>query len=210
MDRQVKRMVKVKVCGITNEDDALQAVDAGADALGFVFYDLSPRCISYETAERIIRKLPPFVVTVGVFVNNPIRSINLAVERCGIQVVQLHGDETPDFCSGIRHQIVKAFRVRDITSIENIRNYPVSGFLLDAYVPGAYGGTGLTFNWETAKLAKQYGPIILAGGLNINNVRKAVETVAPYAIDVSSGVEASPGKKDHAKVEEFIKRAKGL
>jgi phosphoribosylanthranilate isomerase len=203
-------MVKVKVCGITNEDDALQAVDAGADALGFVFYDLSPRCISYETAERIIRKLPPFVVTVGVFVNNPIRSINLAVERCGIQVVQLHGDETPDFCSGIRHQIVKAFRVRDIMSIENIRNYPVSGFLLDAYVPGSYGGTGLTFNWETAKLAKQYGPIILAGGLNVNNVREAVETVAPYAIDVSSGVEASPGKKDHAKVEEFIKRAKGL
>jgi phosphoribosylanthranilate isomerase len=203
-------MVKVKVCGITNEDDALQAVDAGADALGFVFYDLSPRCISYETAERIIRKLPPFVVTVGVFVNNPIRSINLAVERCGIQVVQLHGDETPDFCAGIRHQIVKAFRVRDITSIENIRNYPVSGFLLDAYVPGSYGGTGLTFNWETAKLAKQYGPIILAGGLNVNNVRKAAETVAPYAIDVSSGVEASPGKKDHAKVEEFIKRAKGL
>ncbi|MDD2320889.1 MAG: N-(5'-phosphoribosyl)anthranilate isomerase, partial [Geobacteraceae bacterium] len=103
-------MVKIKVCGITNEDDALQAVAAGADALGFVFYDLSPRCISYETAERIIRKLPPFVVTVGVFVNNPIRSINLAVERCGIQVVQLHGDETPDFCSGIRHQVIKAFR----------------------------------------------------------------------------------------------------
>jgi len=183
---------------------------AGADALGFVFYDLSPRCISYETAERIIRKLPPFVVTVGVFVNNPIRSINLAVERCGIQVVQLHGDETPDFCSGIRHQVIKAFRVRDIASLENIRSYPVSAFLLDAYVPGAYGGTGLTFNWETAKIAKQYGPIILAGGLNSNNVRKAVETVEPYAIDVSSGVEASPGKKDHAKVEEFIKRAKGM
>jgi len=207
---QVKRMVKIKVCGITNEDDALQAVAAGADALGFVFYDLSPRCISYETAERIIRKLPPFVVTVGVFVNNPIRSINLAVERCGIQVVQLHGDETPDFCSGIRHQVIKAFRVRDIASLENIRSYPVSAFLLDAYVPGAYGGTGLTFNWETAKIAKQYGPIILAGGLNSNNVRKAVETVEPYAIDVSSGVEASPGKKDHAKVEEFIKRAKGM
>lgn len=203
-------MVKIKVCGITNEDDALQAVAAGADALGFVFYDLSPRCISYETAERIIRKLPPFVVTVGVFVNNPIRSINLAVERCGIQVVQLHGDETPDFCSGIRHQVIKAFRVRDIASLENIRSYPVSAFLLDAYVPGAYGGTGLTFNWETAKIAKQYGPIILAGGLNSNNVRKAVETVEPYAIDVSSGVEASPGKKDHAKVEEFIKRAKGM
>lgn len=203
-------MVKVKVCGITNEEDALQAVDAGADALGFVFYDLSPRCISYEKAETIIRKLPPFVVPVGVFVNNPLRSINLAVERCGIQVVQLHGDETPNFCSGIRHKVVKAFRVRDIRSLENIREYPVSGFLLDAYVPGSYGGTGLTFNWETARVAKQYGPIILAGGLNTGNVSKAVETVEPYGIDVSSGVEAAPGRKDHAKVTEFIKRAKGL
>lgn len=203
-------MVKVKICGITNEDDALQAVDAGADALGFVFYDLSPRCISYEKAETIIRKLPPFVVPVGVFVNNPLRSINLAVERCGIQVVQLHGDETPNFCSGIHHKVVKAFRVRDIRSLENIRSYPVSGFLLDAYVPGAYGGTGLTFNWETARVAKQYGPIILAGGLNAGNARKAVETVEPYGIDVSSGVEAAPGRKDHAKVTEFIKQAKGL
>lgn len=203
-------MVKVKICGITNEEDALQAVDAGADALGFVFYDLSPRCVFYETAEKIIRKLPPFVVPVGVFVNNPIQSINLAVERCGIQVVQLHGDETPEFCVGLSHKTVKAFRLRDISSLENIGNYPVSGFLLDAYVPGTYGGTGLTCNWETARIAKQFGPIILAGGLHAGNVREAVETVQPYAIDVSSGVEASPGKKDHAKVREFIKQAKGL
>lgn len=203
-------MVKVKICGITNEEDALQAVDAGADALGFVFYDLSPRCVFYEAAEKIIRKLPPFVIPVGVFVNNPIQSINLAVERCGIQVVQLHGDETPDFCAGLPHKTVKAFRLRDISSLENIRNYPVSGFLLDAYVPGTYGGTGLTCNWETARIAKQFGPIILAGGLHAGNVREAVETVQPYAIDVSSGVEASPGRKDHAKVKDFIKQAKGL
>jgi phosphoribosylanthranilate isomerase len=203
-------MVKVKICGITNEEDALQAVDAGADALGFVFYDLSPRCIFYETAQKIIKKLPPFVTPVGVFVNNPAQSIHLAVERCGIQVVQLHGDETPNFCAGLPHKIVKAFRIRDIKSLEKIRSYSVSGFLLDAYVPGTYGGTGLTFNWESARIAKQYGPIILAGGLNVGNIREAVETVQPYAIDVSSGVEASPGKKDHAKVREFIKRAKGL
>ena len=203
-------MVKVKICGITNEEDALQAVAAGADALGFVFYDLSPRCIFYEAAEKIIKKLPPFVVPVGVFVNNPIQSINLAVERCGIQVVQLHGDETPEFCTGLPYKTVKAFRLRDISSLENIKNYPVSGFLLDAYVPGTYGGTGLTCNWETARIAKQFGPVILAGGLHAGNVREAVETVQPYAIDVSSGVEASPGKKDHAKVKEFIKRAKGL
>lgn len=203
-------MVKVKVCGITNLDDALQAVDAGADALGFVFYDLSPRCISFETAERIIRKLPPYMSTSGVFVNNPASFIESAVERCRINVVQLHGDETPQFCTGIRHTVVKAFRIRDITSIETIRSYAVAGYLLDAYTPGAYGGTGLTFNWETARIAKQFGPIILAGGLKPENVRTAVETVEPYAIDVSSGVEVSPGRKDHAKVVDLIRRAKGL
>lgn len=203
-------MVRVKICGITNEDDALRAVEAGADALGFVFYDLSPRCVSFETAERIIRKLPPYVVTSGVFVNNPASFIESAVERCRINVVQLHGDETPQFCTGIRHTVVKAFRIRDITSIETIRSYAVAGYLLDAYTPGAYGGTGLTFNWETARIAKQFGPIILAGGLKPENVRTAVETVEPYAIDVSSGVEVSPGRKDHAKVVDLIRRAKGL
>ncbi len=203
-------MVKVKVCGITNLDDALQAVDAGADALGFVFYDLSPRCISFETAERIIRKLPPYMSTSGVFVNNPASFIDTAVERCGINVVQLHGDETPTFCAGIRHTVVKAFRIRNVASIETIRNYSVAGYLLDAYVPGIYGGTGLTFNWETARVAKQFGPVILAGGLRVENVRKAVETVEPYALDVSSGVEEAPGKKDHVKVSEFIRLAKGL
>jgi len=203
-------MVKVKICGITNEDDALQAVDAGADALGFVFYNLSPRCLTFEAAERIIRKLPPFVATVGVFVNNPATFIAGAVERCGIGIVQLHGDETPGFCSGLRHKVVKAFRVRDITSLDAIQTYPVSGYLLDAYVPGTYGGTGLTFNWETARIAKQYGPVILAGGLNPSNVQRAVEAVDPYGIDVSSGVESAPGKKDHAKVRELIRRAKSL
>lgn len=203
-------MVKVKVCGITNLDDALQAVDAGADALGFVFYDLSPRCISFETAERIIRKLPPYMSTSGVFVNNPASFIDTAVERCGINVVQLHGDETPTFCAGIRHTVVKAFRIRNVASIETIRNYSVAGYLLDAYVPGIYGGTGLTFNWETARVAKQFGPVILAGGLRVENVRKAVKTVEPYALDVSSGVEEAPGKKDHVKVSEFIRLAKGL
>jgi phosphoribosylanthranilate isomerase len=203
-------VVRVKICGITNENDALQAVDAGADALGFVFYDLSPRCVTFETAERIIRKLPPYVVTSGVFVNNPASFVSSAVERCGIHVVQLHGDETPAFCNNLRHTVVKAFRIRDLSTIETIRNYSVAGFLLDAYVPGAYGGTGLTFNWETAKMAKQFGPIILAGGLRPENVREAVETVEPYAIDVSSGVEASAGKKDHHKVAEFIRLAKGV
>lgn len=202
-------MVNVKICGITNEDDALQAVDAGADALGFVFYDLSPRCISYAAAERIIRKLPPFVTTVGVFVNSPASTVNAAVEQCGLQVVQLHGDEKPAYCSEVRQRIVKAFRIRDISSLEAVAQYPVSGYLLDAYVPGSYGGTGLTFNWDVARIAKQYGPIILAGGLNPDNVCAAVKSVAPYAVDISSGVESAPGKKDHAKVTELIRRAKG-
>jgi phosphoribosylanthranilate isomerase len=203
-------VTKVKICGITNLDDALQAVDAGADALGFVFYDLSPRCIVYKTAERIISKLPPFVIPVGVFVNSSAASITTAVECSGIQVVQLHGDETPGFCKSIRYKTVKAFRIRDMSSLEMIGKYQVSGYLLDAYVSGTYGGTGLTFNWETARIARQLGPIILAGGLNPGNVREAVGTVDPYGIDVSSGVETSPGKKDHAKVTRFIKQAKGL
>jgi phosphoribosylanthranilate isomerase len=201
-------MVKVKICGITNEDDALQAVDAGADALGFVFYDLSPRCISFAAAERIIRKLPPFVVTVGVFVNSPVATVNAVAAQCGLQVVQLHGDERPDYCTEIKQRVVKAFRIRDISSLETIGQYAVGGYLLDAYVPGTYGGTGLTFNWETARIAKQFGPIILAGGLNPGNVREAVETVAPYAVDISSGVEAAPGKKDHGKVTELIRQVR--
>jgi len=203
-------MVRVKICGITRVEDALHAVGAGADALGFVFYGRSPRYISPEHAKEIISVLPPFVQTVGLFVNAEAGFVNDIADRCGLDMIQLHGDEPPEFCELVRHRVIKAFRVRDMKSLDSVRDYRVAGILLDAYSPHAYGGTGLTFDWDFARSASVHGPIILAGGLTPDNVREAVNKVAPYAVDVSSGVESAPGKKDPQKVSDFIRRAKGI
>ncbi len=203
-------MVKVKICGITTIEDALQAVEAGADALGFVFYDKSPRCIAPEKAAEIVKALPPFVLAVGLFVNADIVFLNETADYCRLDIVQLHGDETPDFCSMVKRRVVKVFRIRDAQSLEPMKDYRVAGYLLDAYSPQVYGGTGSTFNWEIARNARKNGPIILAGGLTPDNVREAVETVGPYAVDVSSGVEAAPGRKDPVKVRKFVQNAKGF
>lgn len=203
-------MVKVKICGITNLDDALLAVDAGADALGFVFYEKSVRCINALAAAAIIAKLPPFIQTVGLFVNEDIEKLNWTADYCGLDVVQLHGDETPEDCLEVNRRVIKAFRMQNNVSIEPLGRYQVSGFLLDAWSPDAYGGTGRTFNWELAGAARQYGPIILAGGLSPDNVCEALQVVQPYAVDVSSGVESAPGKKDPMLVKDFIKQAKGF
>ncbi|HZV81759.1 MAG TPA: phosphoribosylanthranilate isomerase [Geobacteraceae bacterium] len=203
-------MVRVKICGITTPEDARVAVEAGADALGFVFYDKSPRNINPLMAAKIIAALPPFVQTVGLFVNEEIEKINWTAGFCGLDLVQLHGDEEPEECGEVERRVVKAFRVKDLTSIERLQKFQVAGYLLDAWCPDAYGGTGKSFNWELTATAKQYGPIILAGGLTPDNVAEAVRQVQPYGVDVSSGVESAPGKKDGEKVREFIKRAKGL
>lgn len=203
-------MVKIKICGITRLDDALHAVRSGADALGFVFHEASPRYIFPEQAASIIRALPPFVQAVGLFVNADSEFVNATSDQCRLDIVQLHGDEQPEYCDLIKRRVIKVFRVKEITSIEPIRNYRVAGILLDAFSPRAYGGTGLTFNWEIALAAGKYGPVILAGGLTPENVRQAVEKVAPYGVDVSSGVETAPGRKDPEKVREFIRQAKGL
>ncbi|CAG1005166.1 phosphoribosylanthranilate isomerase [Anaerolineales bacterium] len=184
------------------------AVEAGADALGFVFHDESPRHVTPDGAAGIIAALPPFVQTVGLFVNRPLAFVNETAARCRLDLVQLHGDEPPEFCDAVECRVIKAFRVQDITSLDPIRHYRVAAHLLDAYSPTAYGGTGLTFNWDIAKAAKEFGPIILAGGLTPDNVREAVEAVKPYAVDVSGGVESAPGRKDGARVREFIRRAK--
>jgi phosphoribosylanthranilate isomerase len=203
-------MVRVKICGITNLADAMTAVEAGADALGFVFYEKSPRFINPLAAAEIIAKLPPFVQPVGLFVNEEAEKINWTADYCGLDLVQLHGDETPEDCLEVNRRVIKAFRMQSTVSIEPLRKYQVSGFLLDAWCPDCYGGTGKTFNWEMAAAASQYGRIILAGGLTPENVAEAIVAVRPYAVDVSSGVESAPGKKDREKVREFIKRAKGL
>jgi len=206
-------MVKVKICGITSYEDARAAVEAGADALGFVFYDKSPRFINPVKAAGIISRLPPFIQTVGLFVNEETAQVNWTADYCGIDVVQLHGDETPEDCLEVKRRVIKAFRVQKIVSLdplEKYQDYQVAGYLLDAWSPDAYGGTGRTFNWELAQSAKQYGPVILAGGLTADNIAEAIRVVKPYGVDVSSGVESAPGKKDLEKVKEFIRVAKGL
>ncbi|MDD2582811.1 MAG: phosphoribosylanthranilate isomerase [Desulfuromonadaceae bacterium] len=203
-------MVRVKICGITNPEDALMAVEAGADALGFVFFRGSPRYISPRQAADIIRHLPPFVQTVGLFVNEESATVNSVADQCSLDIVQLHGEESPGYCAAIRRRIIKAFRVKDAASLDEITKYPVAACLLDAWSPAAHGGTGTTFNWDIAARAAASRCIILAGGLTPENVAAAAAIVKPYAVDVSSGVESEPGKKDAGLVSCFIRAAKEL
>lgn len=211
-------MVKVKICGITNLEDALAACEYGADALGFVFYRKSPRFIEPEKAKEIIGELPPFVTTVGVFVDEDANMINEIVKTIGLHVVQLHGSESPEFCEGISGKIIKTFKMKGAQVVgarghgvsQEAERYRVSAYLLDTYKEGTEGGTGALFNWGVAKEAAKAGRLILAGGLTPENVKQAIKIVTPYAVDVSSGVEESPGKKDLIKVMEFIEGAKGM
>lgn len=200
-------MVRIKICGITNLEDALFAVDEGADALGFVFYPKSPRYIQPENAERIIKRLPPFVTPVGVFVNEGLKKILMTVRITGIRCVQLHGDESPELIDRIPLPVIKAIRVKGMDDIEQMKNFNPSSFLLDTYTD-AYGGSGKSFDLKIALRAKGFGRIILAGGLTPENVAPAIRRVKPYGVDVSSGVESSPGKKDRKKVREFIRKAR--
>ncbi len=204
-------MVRVKICGITTPDDAAAAVDGGADALGFVFFRGSPRYITPERAYAIVKELPSFVTTVGVFVNEQPQEIDRITSLARLDIIQLHGDEKPEACR-VARRVVKAIRIKSIDSLEPLRNYreEISAFLLDAYAPDSLGGTGLMFNWDIAVEAKQFGRIILAGGLTPENVQKAIRHVRPYAVDVSSGVERVKGKKDHQKLKLFIDRAKNV
>ncbi|MEK7306745.1 MAG: phosphoribosylanthranilate isomerase [Nitrospirota bacterium] len=201
-------MIKVKICGITNLDDAMAAANAGADALGFIFYKDSPRYIEPAKAGEIIRYLPPFVKTVGVFVNEKEPDVIRVIESTGIDILQLHGEEPPGFCALFDKPVIKAIRVKQRESITCLANYNVSAFLLDSYSRKGYGGTGEGFDLDIAVEAKRFGRIILSGGLTPDNIADAKEKVRPYAVDVCSGVEASKGKKDHEKIRLFIQRAK--
>ena len=203
--------VKVKICGITNAPDALAALEAGADMLGFVFHERSPRYVSLHAAAEIIRQLPPFAAKVGVFVDPPKDLVLRAIAECGLNVLQFHGSEAPEFCVQFGIMSIKAFRIRDAASLEPLPNYRTDAWMLDAFAGEAQGGTGKTFNWDLAVQAGNLGkPIFLAGGLTPENVADAVSKVRPFAVDVSSGVEAEPGKKDHAKVRAFIASAKAV
>ena len=202
--------VKVKICGITNLEDGRAAVQSGADALGFVFCDTSPRRVSIETAGAITRALPEGLTKVGVFVNAPPATVTRAIRECGLNLLQFHGDETPDYCLQFGVKSMKAFRMRDQESLTALPRYQTEAWLLDAYSPERLGGTGEAFNWDLAIAARQLGrPIFLAGGLTPENVGEAVRRVQPYGVDFSSGVEVAPGRKDLEKVRAFIRAAKG-
>jgi phosphoribosylanthranilate isomerase len=201
--------VIVKICGITNVPDALAAAEAGADAIGFIFHPKSPRYIAPEQAAEIARVLPPHIVKVGVFVDASDQDILRAIANCGLELLQFHGDESPEFCKRFGVMSMKAFRVRDASSLARLTDYNTDAWLLDAYSTDQLGGTGERFNWDLAVEAGKSGKLIfLAGGLKPENVGEAVTKVRPYAVDVSSGVEKSPGKKDHDRVSAFIKAAK--
>lgn len=201
--------VKVKICGITNIADARAAADAKADMIGFMFYEGSKRHITVETAELISRQLRPDLLRVGVFVNPTEELVATAIQRCGLGLLQFHGQETPGFCRQFGVMSMKAFRIQDASSLESIPEYDTDAYLLDSYVPGQAGGTGEKFNWALAAEAARFGrPIFLAGGLTPQNVAQAIQSAAPFAVDVSSGVEITPGNKDHKKIREFIDAAK--
>ena len=197
--------IKVKICGTTSLKDAFLAVESGADAIGFIFYKMSPRNISQKEAKEIILQLPPFIETVGVFVNETSDKINRIAEQCKLNSIQLHGEESPALCRRVKRKVIKAFRVKNADSLKSIASYKVSGFLLDSYNDGSKGGTGQVFDWNLALRVKKQGPVILAGGLNPYNVFTAIHRVKPYGVDVCSGVEDSPGIKDHEKIRAFIK-----
>jgi phosphoribosylanthranilate isomerase len=191
--------VKVKVCGITNLEDASIAVELGVDALGFIFAP-SPRQITPQKAREIICAIPPFVKTVGVFVNEASDTIREIMKHCGLDLIQLHGDESPAFCEELMPYTIKALRMKDESSLQTGQAYhgKVRALLLDTYSTEMAGGTGKTFDWELAIKAKKQGiPIILSGGLTPSNIAAAIHAVRPYAIDVNSGVEEYPGKKNH-------------
>lgn len=198
-------MTKIKICGITNLNDAFLALDLGADALGFVFYRQSKRCISSEDAFGIISELPPFVKTVGVFVNQGVEELRFMKREIGFDLFQLHGDEGPDYCRQLGNSVIKAMRVKDRINQDDINSFPVQAFLFDAYSTAEFGGTGTGFNWELLKDIAVRKSVILSGGLTPENVAEAIDIVNPYAVDVSSGVEDYPGKKDPAKLKAFIK-----
>ena len=199
--------MRVKICGITNIEDAEHCVSLGVDALGFNFYKESPRYIEPNKTQEITHFLPPFVSTVGVFVNTDADDINKISEQCNLDYVQLHGDESPNDCLKIKAKVIKALRIENEDDIQSISQFQglATSLLLDTKSESAYGGTGKVFDWGIALKAKDYDmPVILSGGLNAENIARAIGFVNPYAVDICSGIESSPGIKDYNKLEELL------
>ena len=202
-------MVRIKICGITRVEDALAAARAGADAIGLVFHEASPRAVDIQRASLIVRALPPFVTSVGLFVDAEEARIRQVLERVPLDMLQFHGDEPDDFCRRFARPYLKAVRVRPGVDLDSLAgNWPgASGILLDSYKPGVPGGTGETFDWGLIP-AQRNRNLVLAGGLSAGNVREAVDLTQPWAVDVSGGVEAAKGIKDVSKINAFIQEVK--
>jgi phosphoribosylanthranilate isomerase len=198
-------MVQIKICGITNIEDGLAAASAGADALGFVFHPPSPRFVTPGQVREIIGSLPSGVCTVGVFVNLDVAEVLQIAELCDLEFIQLHGGETGEYCRRFpRERLIKALSFRSEDEFAEMSDYPVRAFLVDAHDPVRFGGTGKTCDWKLARKAAALHPLILAGGLNEENITAALEAVRPLAVDISSGIEVKPGKKDHEKIRAVI------
>jgi len=203
-------MVKVKICGITNLEDALNSVKAGCHALGFVFYRDSPRYITPKKAKEIIKHLPSGILKIGVFVNAREENIKRTAKLCNLDMLQFHGNESAEFCEKFKgYKIIKAFRVRDKIKLENLLNYKTFAYLFDTFLKSKMGGTGKKFNWALIRhLSGFCKPIFLSGGLNAKNVREAIGIAKPDWVDTSSSIEIKPGKKDYKKVKKFIEAVK--
>ena len=202
--------VRIKICGLTRDQDVHNAVTEGADALGFVLYAPSPRAVSAEQAAQLIKKVPAFVTTVALFVNESAEEIQRVLSICPFDLLQFHGDESPEFCRQFNRPYMKAIRVRSADDIHSaVQQYPdTKALLLDAYVENLPGGTGQAFDW---RLIPQLSvPWVLAGGLNSTNVADAINQVTPFAVDISGGVEASKGIKDRQKIQEFISEVRNV
>jgi phosphoribosylanthranilate isomerase len=198
-------IIRVKICGITRYEDARLAANLGADALGFIFYKKSPRFITPVKAREIIRRLPPFITRVGVFIDEEPSIVAQTIVAAGLDTVQFHGSESPEYCRRFTCSVIKTFSVQPGFDIAVLDDYKVSGLLLDTWDAKARGGTGKTFDWETAKLlTARRDNIILAGGLGPSNLADALETVHPYAVDLNSGVEIRPGEKNPQKLRDAI------
>ncbi|MGZ3649137.1 MAG: phosphoribosylanthranilate isomerase [Syntrophales bacterium] len=197
--------MEIKICGITNMEDAVMAFAYGADALGFIFYEKSPRYVSPEKAMRVIRNLPDDISKVGVFVNHAIHAVKEICDFCGLDLIQLHGDESPAYCREFPPSIlIKAISPGKEEDLGIVQQYGVKAIMIDARESGLYGGTGKQSNWELATKLKEMRPLVLSGGLNAGNILAAIKTVSPHAVDVNSGVELFPGKKDPGNVKSII------
>lgn len=200
--------IKIKICGITNIDDALDALELGADYLGFNFYPDSPRYLPFNKASALFQEIPENIGKVGIFVNANVQKVIDIATELNLDFLQFHGDELPEYCNSFARPFIKSIHPQNTEDFKNLAQFEADYILIDAHVENSYGGTGVVSNWDLAREAKSYKPIFLSGGLNCDNIEIAIASVQPFAVDVASGVEQSPGKKDYRKMEEFIKKAR--